>query len=222
MLHCSIRETAIVHDNFEELRSGKAKRPRGAKPAPVAMPIGADIAAVTLVEQPAIEPVELPIPVQPVQTQEEPIMATTAETVTNAAADTGTKVLHDMNDRAKGAMERGTKLFDEMNELNRGNVEALVESTRIAVKGFEQMAREGAEQARAAMEAAQANMRALASVKSPTEFMKLQADFARAAVDASVARASHGTEAMLKLAGEIAQPVSNRVAVVASRMKMAA
>ncbi|PAX07438.1 phasin family protein [Sphingomonas lenta] len=149
-------------------------------------------------------------------------MATTAETVTETNTATGAKIFADMNDRAKGAMERGTKLFDEANGFTKGNIEALVESGRIAAKGFEAMGQEAVDYARRSFETMTSNMRALASAKSPTEFARLQADFARAAFDQAVAETSRSTEAMLKLAGEIVQPISNRVAVVADRVKTAA
>lgn len=210
-------------DNFEQLRSaGKAKRARAAKVPPVPVPIEADIAAVTLITPPAVEPVNLPLPTaaapaEPIQ--EEQPMATTAETVTATATSKGAQIFADMNDRAKGAMARGSKMFDEMNSFGKGNVEALVESGRIAAKGFEAMGQEAADYARRSFETATANMRELASAKSPTEFARLQADFARSAFDQAVAETSRSTEAMLKLAGEIVQPLSNRFAVVADRAK---
>ena len=68
-------------------------------------------------------------------------------------------------------------------------------------------------------EEATAAFKTLASVKSPTEFMKLQSDFVRGAFDAMVAETSRSTETMLKLAGEVAQPISNRMAVAAEKMK---
>jgi phasin family protein len=233
----------VSTDNFEEVRSaGKAKRVRAPKPvvdAPVIVPIKADIAAVTLVEpealelvaspEPVLESIDVnPTPTQPAAAQaseqphEETIMATTAETVTATNTAAGTKIFADMNDRTKGAMEQGSKMFNEMNGFTKGNVEALVESGRIAIRGMEQMTREATEFARRSFETATANARAMAAVKSPTELMKLQADQTRAAFDQAVAQTSHTTEAMLKLAGEIAQPISNRVAVMADKIKTAA
>ena len=64
--------------------------------------------------------------------------------------------------------------------------------------------------------------RTLAGVKSPTEFVKLQGDYVRQQFDGAVAEMSRSTEAMLKLAGEVAQPVANRVAVAVEKVKMAA
>jgi phasin family protein len=209
------------------------------EPEAIAVPIEADIAAVTIVDAPALDHIEItPAAAEPApailptaaapaeQPQKETDMATTAETITNPAANTaapvGAKMFADMNDRAKGAMERGSKLVEEMNGMTKGNVDALVESGRIAIRGFEQMGRESADYARRSFEQMTANMRALAAVKSPTELMKLQAEQTRTAFDQAVAQTSHSTEAMLKLAGEVVQPISNRFAVVSEKMKTVA
>ena len=52
--------------------------------------------------------------------------------------------------------------------------------------------------------------------------MKLHSDFMRSAFDAMVAETSKNTESMLKLAGEIAQPLSTRVALAAEKIKVSA
>ena len=71
-------------------------------------------------------------------------------------------------------------------------------------------------------ESATAALKTLSSVKSPTDFLKLHSDYMRSAFDAMVAETSKNTESMLKLAGEITQPISNRVAVAAEKIKVAA
>lgn len=128
----------------------------------------------------------------------------------------------DANDRAKGAMEKGAKFFTEMAEFNKGTLEAMVESSKIAARGVESMGQDAAAYAKTSFETSTAAMREFAAVKSPAEFMRLQADYARQAFDAMVAHASKSTEASLKLAGEVAQPISNRVALAADKMKVTA
>lgn len=160
-------------------------------------------------------------------TQEEPTMDTT--TFTNAAADTTAQiegkakaVFGDLNDRAKGAMEKGSKMIEELNAFGKGNVEAIVESSKIAARGFETIGQEAADYSRKSFESVAAATRTMASVKSPTELMKLQSDFMRQMFDSMVAETSKNTETMLKLAGEVAQPISSRMALAAEKMKVAA
>ena len=59
-------------------------------------------------------------------------------------------------------------------------------------------------------EAAADAIRSLAEAKSPTEYLQLQGDFARASFDRAVAESSKLTESLVKLAGEAFQPLSNR------------
>jgi phasin family protein len=65
-------------------------------------------------------------------------------------------------------------------------------------------------------------VKAFAGAKSPTDFFKLQSDYVRSAFDALVAETSKNAEAVLKLAGEVAQPLSSRAAVAAEKIKVAA
>jgi len=62
----------------------------------------------------------------------------------------------------------------------------------------------------------------MSSVKSPADFFKLQSDFVRQSFDAIVAETSKNTEAMMKLAGDAAQPLSSRFAVAVEKVKTAA
>jgi phasin family protein len=155
---------------------------------------------------------------------EEKTMDVTNETTatTENFANKAQNVMADMNEKTKAAMEKGAKGFEEMNEMTKGNVEALVEASRIAAKGLETLGQEMAEYGRKSFESATATAKTLASVKSPTEFMKLQSDFIRQSFDSFVAEASKTTELMMKLAGDAAQPISNRVAVAADKVKTAA
>lgn len=126
------------------------------------------------------------------------------------------------NDRTKAAVEKSTKLVEEANEFAKGNVEALVESGRIAAKGFEGLGQDAAEYGRKSFESATAAMKSFSSVKTPADFFKLQSDFFRTSFDSYVAEASKNTEALIKLASDAAQPLSNRVAVAAEKVKTVA
>lgn len=153
---------------------------------------------------------------------EEPTMATNPETVAQTATETTQAHFADMNARASDAMAKGAKFVSEMNGFTKENVEALVESGKLAIAGMQTMAQDRAAFVRQQFEAATAQARTVATVKSPTEFMKLQGDYVRQQFDAMVAETSRSTEAMLKLAGEIVQPVANRVAVAVEKIKLAA
>ncbi|MBN8848245.1 MAG: phasin family protein [Sphingomonas sp.] len=148
----------------------------------------------------------------------EPKMAETFKTVT----DKTQAYFADANQRAKGALEKGVKAFEDANAFHKGNIEALVESSKIAAKGAEKFGQDAAAYAKASYEKANEAFKAMSAVKSPTELFKLQSDYVRSSFDAFVAETSRSTEAALKLAGEIAQPLSNRFALAAEKVKAAA
>lgn len=152
----------------------------------------------------------------------EDAMTTTAHTMHDAANAAGTKATEmfgDMNARAKDAMAKGTKAIEELVEFSKGNMEAVTAAGRVAAKGAEEIAKYSAEYGRATIEKANATAKQFASVKSPAEFFQLQGEVAKATLDALVAEGSKFTENYLKLLGEVAQPISSRVAVASDKMK---
>lgn len=203
----------------------KVAAPKAAAPAAVeTMTAPAAVAAAT------VEAVAEPQPAAaPVETTKGPTMTdtvnNTAEQTKNFAQDAqnrATAMFSDLNGRAKSAMERSTKMFEDMNEFNKGNVEAIVESSRVAAKAAEQLGQQAAETARKNFENATQAMKSFASVKTPTEFFQLQSDYARSAFDQLIAETSKNSETILKLAGDVFQPISNRFAVAAEKIKQAA
>ena len=199
-----------------------APAPVAAKPAPapvVPTPVAAKVAAPVVTPE---VPKPAPAAAAAVIKKEVVAMETTIKSAAEKVQAQAKSLFGDVNDRTKTAMEKGSKMFEDMNEFSKGNVEALVESSKIAAKGVEAMGQEAAEYSRKQFETATAALKSLSSVKSPTEFFKLQSDYARSMFDSMVAETSKNTESMLKLAGEVAQPISNRVAVAAEKMKIAA
>lgn len=190
------------------------KKPTPAAPRPVVKPVAKKPAprakAIAAPQPPAVKPVT--------KAAKEPKMSDTIKTVTEKAQT----YFADANDRAKGAVEKGVKALEEANAFQKGNIEAVVESSKIAVKGAEKLGQDAAAYAKASYEKASETLKAIAAVKSPTELFKLQSDYARSSFDLFVAEASRSTEAALKLAGEIAQPLSNRFALAAEKVKAAA
>ena len=205
------------------LAAPKGKRAKPAKadaapftPAPATFADAAEVVPTTAATaEPIIEET----------TMSDTIIDNTAQATQNAAdtaADKAQAMFGDMNARAKGAMEKGAAMFAELNSFNKGNVEALVESGKIAVAGMQSLAQHQAAFVRKQFEEATTAARTMTGVKAPTEFVKLQGDYVRQQFDTMVAEASRSTETVLKLAGEIAQPISNRFALAAEKVRQAA
>jgi len=135
------------------------------------------------------------------------------------AAEQFKTVFGDVNERAKAAVERSAKIVEELADLTRGNVEAMVASSKVAAKGVETLSQEAAEYSRKSFEEASTALKSIVEVKSATDLFKLQGDFARAAFDAAVAESARLSEAMLKIAGDVAEPITSRYTVAAERVK---
>ena len=135
------------------------------------------------------------------------------------AAEQFKTVFGDVNERAKAAVERSAKIVEEFADLTRGNVEAFVASSKVAAKGVEALSQDAAEYGRKSFEEASAALKSLAGVKSATDLFKLQGDYARAAFDSAVAESARLSETMLKIAGDVAEPINSRYTAAAERVK---
>jgi len=119
-------------------------------------------------------------------------------------------ILADANERSQELAKRSQKVAEELADLARANVEAVVEAGRVATEGARTISQNVVAKQRDTFEQAADAIRSLAEAKSPTEYLQLQSDFARASFDRAVSESSKLTESLVKLAGEAFQPLSNR------------
>jgi phasin family protein len=121
------------------------------------------------------------------------------------------------NERSQELAKKTQKVAEELADLARANVEALVEAGRVASEGARSIGQDVVATSRDRVEQTADAIRSLAEAKSPTEYLQLQGEFARASFDRSVAETSKLTESLVKLAGEAFQPLSNRATANAER-----
>jgi phasin family protein len=126
-------------------------------------------------------------------------------------------IFADANERSQEFAKRGQKVAEELADLARANVEAIVEAGRVAAEGARSIGQDVVAKQRDSVEQAADAIRSLAEAKSPTEYLQLQGEFARASFDRAVAETSKLTESLVKLAGEAFQPLSNRATANAER-----
>jgi phasin family protein len=127
-------------------------------------------------------------------------------------------IFAEANERSQDLVKRSQKVAEELANLARANVEAVVEAGRVATEGARTIGQNVVAKQRDGFEQAADAVRTLAEAKSPTEYLQLQGDFARASFDRAVAETSKLTESLVKLAGEAFQPISNRAAANADRL----
>jgi phasin family protein len=123
----------------------------------------------------------------------------------------------DANERSQELAKKSQKVAEEIADLARANVEAIVEAGRVAAAGARSIGQDVVESSRDGVEQTADAIRSLAEAKSPTEYLQLQGEFARASFDRAVAESSKLTESLVKLAGEAFQPLSNRATANAER-----
>lgn len=156
----------------------------------------------------------------------------TMETQMAAVAPAMEKATHDamaqakvgydaLNIKMRETMETSMKSMTEVTEFAKGNVEALVASAKAAAAGAEMLAAKATETSKKSFDEASVAMKSMTAAKTPNEYMQMQNDFAKTQFDAAVASWSHMSETMLKLAGDVVQPLSSRMAIAAETMKSA-
>jgi phasin family protein len=143
-------------------------------------------------------------------------------TVTNDAANQAQAAFGDYSNRFKTAFEKSSKIGEELVDFAKGNVEAVIASSKVAAKASESLGQEAAEYGKKHFEAATTAFKSFATVKSPTELFQLQSEYAKSAFDSLFAEASRISETMMKVAGDVAQPISTRYALAAEKIKSTA
>ncbi|PDH65445.1 MAG: phasin [Sphingomonadaceae bacterium MED-G03] len=163
----------------------------------------------------------------------QPLPATEGTKIMNDVMETGKKFAEDtkakfetayadFNEKAKAQVEKSTKAVEEMSDIAKGNMEALVESGKIAAKGMEVMGQEAVDFTRKNFEKATATFKTFATVKTPTEFFQLQSQLISTSFDDFTKEAAKNSEAMMKLAGDVAQPLTARMTLVTDKVKAVA
>jgi phasin family protein len=134
------------------------------------------------------------------------------------AADRFQTIFADAGERSQELVKKSQATAGEMTELAKANIEALTEAGRIAATGARSIGQDALNSGREGFEQASASLKTLADAKSPTEFFQIQSELAKASFDRVVAEGSKFAEAIVKLAGEAAQPLSNRATINAERI----
>lgn len=123
--------------------------------------------------------------------------------------------------KAKEAFEKGTSMMGEASDFTKGNVEAMMEASKILAEGMQSIGAELVSEGRSAFESMSGDIKELAAAKSPTDFFKLQSEMARKNFDSAVATSSKNSEAMLKLMSDAMAPLSGRVSMAMEKVRTA-
>ncbi len=205
-----------------------AKPAETAKPEPKAAPVAkaAPVQPVAKVEEPKIVKAEQPAAparaaTKKIETGAKSMTDTINKTreATEQAAEQFRTVIGNANEQSKAAMEKSARVAEELADLTRGNIEALVASQKTAAKYAETLSQGAADFGRRSFEEASATLKSFAEVKSPTDLFRLQSEYARSAFDQLVAESARVSETVVKMTGDVVEPITSRYSVAAERIK---
>lgn len=107
------------------------------------------------------------------------------------------------NARTAQFFRRGTELAKPMVDLSSRNMEAFAVSAKVAGRAVESLTQEVTEYGRKTFDNAFAMMRSFAEVRSPTDLLRVQGEFAKAAFDNAIAFSNNVSDRLTKTAGEV-------------------
>jgi hypothetical protein len=145
---------------------------------------------------------------------EDTVKATAAE-----AGEKATEMFKDMQDKAKVAFEKSGDMMKDVVEFHKANLEAVVESGKLAAKGSQTAMQNAVDYGKKNWETTAAHAKAISGVRAPADFVKMQSEYARGQFDTMVAEFTKSSEFTMKMMGEVMQPIQNRAAAVAEQMK---
>ena len=124
-----------------------------------------------------------------------------------------------VGEKGQEVVKKGQAFAEQMSDSAKANMEAVVESSRIAAAGARDLGQEMLASSKSGVEHASAAVKSLSEAKSPTEFFQIQSDLAKTSFDRMVAESSKFTEQFVKFAGEAVQPLSNRASITVEKIK---
>ena len=124
--------------------------------------------------------------------------------------------------KVKQGMEKAMKTAEELVAFGQGNVEAMVKSGQVWAAGMQDIGKQMAATAQASFEETVSTFKALSSVKSLKDAFDLQANFARSAMEKTMAESGKLTDASLKLTEQTLAPLTARVSLAVEKFARSA
>ncbi len=213
-----VAQLKVKRGAVKPLKSAVLGRPRKPRALPAAKVVTPKVVKADPVAKSAIYSAILP-PV--IKSKEKTMKTTTAATGTDFT--TGLKsMMTEVQTKAKDAYTKSTAAMGDVTDFTKGNVEAIVASSKILATGMQSMSADYVADTRSAFETMTAEVKQLTTVTSPTEMMRMQGEMMRRSFDAAVAASSKNSEAMLKLVNEAFAPLSSRMSIAMEKIKFAA
>lgn len=112
--------------------------------------------------------------------------------------------------------------YEDIFSFGKENIEAMVQSSTLAAKGFEELVKAYAAYTGQTIDKANATVKALAAAKSPTEFVQLQAQLAKENTESLLAETKKLAEIVNTIVTSSLEPIQARVKAATDLYKVAA
>lgn len=120
--------------------------------------------------------------------------------------------------KSREAMEQSMKTVGVVTEMGRGNVDALLESSRAAAGGMQVIAQEVADYGKQTFERTTAAGRTMALARTGPELIQLQSEFARTEFTTAIAEYSKLSQTMFQTMTAMFEPLQKQ-AITAAQIK---
>jgi len=206
----------------------KSRASKAASPKPVAVKTVADVApaeAVIMAPEPVviqeIPAVALPV-AQPPESQPSPAEAIAVGQPMEKMMTFTKEQMEKTAAAAKDQFEKVTtvarKNYDEMAVFGKANVDAVVKAGAIYAKGVEEFSRAMMGLSQIHYETTMTTAKAVMGATSLRQVIDLQSEFAKTAVDKTLAETTKLSELARKVATETMEPIQARVTVAVEKM----
>lgn len=130
-----------------------------------------------------------------------------------AAAKNYEQALAMTKEHVEKASQQFYKNIDDLASFNKDNVEAVVKSSSIFAKGYEDLSKSLMAYAQSAMDLGMATGKAMMTVKTVRELVDLQSEYAKASFDGLLAETAKLSEMSVKVTSDALEPINARVNV---------
>ena len=115
--------------------------------------------------------------------------------------------------QVKDQMEKAMKKVEDVTAFGQGTFEAMMKSGQIWAAGLQDLSKQFAAMAQTQLDETMTTFKTLGSLRSMKDVMDLQSNYARAAVEKSMAETGRLTDASFRLAEEAMAPLTARVSL---------
>ncbi|MCB2059760.1 MAG: phasin family protein [Novosphingobium sp.] len=144
-----------------------------------------------------------------------------AKTKLTDAQEIAKAKIAEAQEKAKAVYAKGAEAFGDVKGFTKDNLDAVVESGKVFGGGLKALGNDYVAGGKGAFAMVEADIKGLADIKSPADFVKYQSGILGRNIELSMAFGTKHVDTVYKLAKDTAAPLSRRMSEVAKSLKTA-